>query len=75
MNIAEEKIGMLRALLDQAVTSTTTSQERRSEIIHELNQAYIDEEIYWKQKSRINWLRSGDRNTGYFHAVTKGKRI
>ena len=61
--------------MDQAVTSATTSQERRSEIRKELNQAYIDEEIYWKQKSRINWLRSRDRNTGYFHAVTKGKRI
>ena len=74
-NNAEERIGTLRALLDQAVTSATTSQERRTEIREELNQAYIDEEIYWKQKSRINWLRSGDRNTGYFHAVTKGKRI
>ena len=40
-----------------------------------MNQAYIDEEVYWKQKDRINWLRSGDRNTRYFHAVTKGRRI
>lgn len=72
---AEERIGTLRAQLDRAVTSATTSQERRIEIREELNQAYVDEEIYWKQKSRVNWLRSGDRNTRYFHAVTKGKRI
>lgn len=61
--------------MDQAVTSATTTQSRRMEIREELNQAYIDEEIYWQQKSRVNWLRSGDRNTRYFHAVTKGKRV
>ncbi|CAF1856322.1 unnamed protein product [Brassica oleracea var. botrytis] len=26
-------------------------------------------------ENRVNWLRSGDRNTQYFHAVTKEKRI
>lgn len=74
-NNAEERITMLRGQLDKAVTSTAISQERRNEIIEELNKAYLDEEIYWKQKSRVNWLRSGDRNTKYFHAITKGKRV
>lgn len=74
-NNAEEIIGTLKAMLDKAVTSIAISQERKTELKDELNQAYIDEEIYWKQKSRVNWLRSKDRNTRHVHVVTKGNII
>ncbi|XP_009124577.2 uncharacterized protein LOC103849567 [Brassica rapa] len=73
-NNAEERISSLRNKLDNAVTSTAFSTEERNAIKDDLNQAYLEEEIYWKQKSRITWLRSGDRNTRYFHAVTKARR-
>lgn len=32
------------------------------------------EEIHWNQRSRVNWLQYGDRNTKFFHASATQRR-
>ena len=33
-----------------------------------------EQEIYWKQRSRIQWLKEGDLNTSFFHKMANYRR-
>ncbi|XP_019183742.1 PREDICTED: uncharacterized protein LOC109178660 [Ipomoea nil] len=45
------------------------------ELLHKLRadllQALKHEELYWKQKALVKWLKDGDSNSRYFHSVVK----
>lgn len=66
-------IEKLKKQLDDAQNDDLLTSEEELEIKFKLCAAYREEELYWKQKSRI-LLRGGDRNTRYFHAKTKQRR-
>lgn len=44
------------------------------ELQNELNEVLIQEEIFWFQKSRRQWLSQWDRNTKYYHLKTIVRR-
>ena len=71
---SKEKIANLKQHLDTAMTDPLGNEELISAINGNLMAAYKEEEEFWRQRSRIMWLALGDRNSGYFHAVAKGRR-
>lgn len=30
---------------------------------------FVDEERFWREKARVQWLREGDKNTSLFHII------
>lgn len=44
-------------------------------LLQELEEIKKQEEIYWRQRSRVNWLKEGDVNTKCFHVVANRQRI
>ena len=62
--------------LDVVADSTGLSADgwlRRYALENSLMEIYKGEEIFWRQRSRQNWILRGDANTAYFHAIANGR--
>ncbi|CAN1756384.1 hypothetical protein LINPERHAP1_LOCUS6125 [Linum perenne] len=64
--------------IDQAIIVEYSIPARDWEEIRRLeslrSQVRLQEEVYWKQKARINWLVLGDKNSNFFHRSVSASR-
>lgn len=40
----------------------------------ELETVYSDEDVFWRQRSKVLWAKDGDRNTAYFHSAATARK-
>jgi hypothetical protein len=57
---------------EQGLTDELKGQEL--EIAQQIAERKSQEEILWRQKSRIRWLKEGERNTKFFHRTVIQRR-
>ena len=64
----------LKEKVEGLYADDNATTEKIAAALKKLSDALKAEEIFWKQKSRVFWLRKGDRNTKKIHALTKQRR-
>ncbi|PPD96677.1 hypothetical protein GOBAR_DD06313 [Gossypium barbadense] len=70
------KINELEKKIDKIFDGTSSDGllNLLNEARGQLGQLYDEEERYWAQRARNQWLRKGDRNTRYFHVRASGRK-
>jgi hypothetical protein len=54
---------------------TITQQQEESELKRKLEERHKQEEILWRQKSWVQWLNEGEKNTKFFHRSMIHRRL
>ena len=69
---AEEEVKLAQEIVDGSYSETGLQHlVVANQTLHETMR---QEELFWSQKARCQWLKEGNRNTSFFHCRVRNKR-
>lgn len=71
-----QKIKCLKTELEEVRRKDISQEQVSRELFlrEKLNRLEQQQDTYWRQRAHANWLKSGDRNTKYFHAFASERK-
>ncbi|XP_062028872.1 uncharacterized protein LOC133744858 [Rosa rugosa] len=71
----QEMLGIRERLEELlGVPFTMGAQHEKKDLMGRLQSLLSQEELFWRQRSKVSWLKEGDRNTSYFHRKAANRR-
>lgn len=74
-NKFKEKLRQQKAILDDLKSRSDDFSIKQYVIERDkLNEILLHQDLYWKQRAKLFWMKEGDENTKFFHAHASARK-